>query len=197
MIEIKNATKIINKKTVLDNINVRFSKSELILLKGHNGSGKTMLLRLIAGFINPTTGVVKRTEPLKFGVIIENPAFFLQETAFFNLKYLANINKEIDDAVIDEWLKELDLYEFRNNKVKTFSLGMKQRLALCQAFMENPDILLLDEPFNAIDEDSYKKIIELIKKLKKEGKLIIIASHGDVPSLIFDRIIKMKNGKIV
>ncbi len=196
MIKIENVSKIIKKKKVLENINLRLKPGEIILLKGHNGCGKTMLLRLMAGFIQPTNGNVQILDKIRFGVIIENPTFFEQETAYFNLKYLANINKLINNDVILDYMKKFNLYDVRNNKVKTFSLGMKQRLALCQAFMENPDILLLDEPFNAIDEENFYKIVEMINELKKEGKLIVIASHGDIESLKFDKIIKMNNGKI-
>ena len=94
-------------------------------------------------------------------------------------------------------MKKLGLYEVRNNKVKTFSLGMKQRLALCQAFMEDPDVLLLDEPFNAIDDDNLIKVIDLLNEFKNKNKIIIIASHGDIKGCNFDKIIKMSDGKVV
>lgn len=197
MIEIINVTKEIKGKKVLKNINLKFKKKEMILLKGHNGCGKTMLLRLIAGFIKPSTGTIKGIENCSFGVIIENPSFFLNETALYNLKYLAKIKNIISDEDIFESLKIFDLYDVRNNKVKTFSLGMKQRLALCQAFMENPDILLLDEPFNAIDDENLTRVIKLLNNFKEKGKLIIIASHGDVKGCKFNRIIKMREGEII
>ncbi len=197
MIRIENVSKEIKNNVVLNNINLELKEGEIILLKGHNGSGKTMLLRLICGFINPTIGNVVGTNGYSFGVIIENPVFFLQETAFYNLKYLASINKIITNDEINNYLKKLNLYEVRNKKVKTFSLGMKQRLALCQAFMENPDVLLLDEPFNAIDDENLKIVYELIEEFRKNKKIIVIASHGDVSNLKFSKIIKMNNGKII
>ena len=197
MIEIKNVTKIIKNNTVLENINLKINDGEMMLLRGHNGCGKTMLLRLIAGFIKPTVGEVKKNESSEIGVIIENPSFFLEETAFYNLKYLADIRKKITDEEILSSMKQLGLFEYRNNKVKTFSLGMKQRLALCQAFMENPDIILLDEPFNAIDDENVKKVVNILNKLKSKGKIIVIASHGDIKECSFDKVIKMSNGKIV
>lgn len=196
MIEIKNVSKKIKEKEVLKNINLKLKPKEIVLLKGHNGCGKTMLLRLIAGFISPTEGEVIGNEKLKFGVIIENPSFFLQESAMYNLKYLADINKKISDFEIIKYLKKFGLYEVRNNKVKTFSLGMKQRLALCQAFMENPDVLLLDEPFNAIDDENLKEVIKLLEEFKKQNKIIVIASHGNLENFKVDRIIKMSDGKI-
>ena len=197
MIEIKNVTKIIKNNTVLENINLKINDGEMMLLRGHNGCGKTMLLRLIAGFIKPTVGEVKKNDSSEIGVIIENPSFFLEETAFYNLKYLADIRKKITDEEILSSMKQLGLFEYRNNKVKTFSLGMKQRLALCQAFMENPDIILLDEPFNAIDDENVKKVVNILNKLKSKGKIIVIASHGDIKECSFDKVIKMSNGKIV
>jgi len=197
MIEIVNVTKEIKGKKVLKNINLKFKKKEMILLRGHNGCGKTMLLRLIAGFIKPTVGEVRGIDNCKFGVIIENPSFFLNETAFYNLKYLAKINNIISEDDIIESLKQFGLYEVKNNKVKTFSLGMKQRLALCQAFMEDPDVLLLDEPFNAIDDENMDKVINLLNNFKAKGKTIIVASHGDVKGCNFDKILKMSDGEII
>lgn len=197
MIEIKDVDKIIQGKLVLDKISLKINDNTLVLLSGHNGCGKTMLLRLIVGFIKPTEGSINIFRKVRFGVIIENPSFFLNETALYNMKYLAKINNIITEKDILEWLKKFGLYEVRNNKVKTFSLGMKQRLALCQAFMENPDILLLDEPFNAIDEENLKKVINLIYEFKNKGKIIIVASHGNITNCRFDMIVKMKDGKII
>lgn len=197
MIEITNVTKEIKGKTVLKDINLKIKNREMVLLKGHNGCGKTMLLRLIAGFIKPTVGTVKGTERCRLGVIIENPSFFLNETALYNLKYLAKINNVISEDDILDVMKKFGLYEVRNNKVKTFSLGMKQRLALCQAFMEDPDVLLLDEPFNAIDDQNLEKVIDLLNEFKNKDKIIVIASHGDIRGCKFDKIIKMSDGKII
>ena len=196
MIKIQNVTKSINNKIVLEKINVDFKEGEIVLLCGHNGCGKTMLLRLIAGFINATTGERIEEKKYRYGVIIESPTFFLQETAFQNLKYLSSINKQIDDSEIEIWLKKFNLYDQKDKKVKTFSLGMKQRLALCQAFMENPDVLLLDEPFNALDDENLKIACNLIKQAKENNKIIVIASHSNIDNLKFDNIIRMNNGKI-
>jgi len=196
MIEIRNVTKEINNKIVLENINLTLKEGETVLLCGHNGCGKTMLLRLICGFINPTYGERIEKKEFKYGVIIETPKFFLQETAFQNLKYLASINKKIDNTEIENWLKKFNLFDYKDKKVKTFSLGMKQRLALCQAFMEDPDVLLLDEPFNAIDEENLKIVSELIEKAKSQKKIIVITSHININNLKFDKIIKMSNGRI-
>ena len=196
MIEIKNASKTIKDSTVLSNIDLKLIEGEVVLLRGHNGCGKTMLLRLIAGFITPTTGEITGNNSYSYGVIIENPNFFLNQTAYYNLKYLADINKKISDSEIEYYLDKLHLFDVKDKRVSTFSLGMKQRLALCQAFMEDPDVLLLDEPFNAIDDDNLEIVLELINEAKNKGKIIVIASHGEV-NYEFDKIIKMSNGRIL
>lgn len=197
MIEVKNVSKVLKKKTVLDRINLKINDGDFILLKGHNGCGKTMLLRLICGLISPTEGEVIYEKEYSYGVIIENPTFLLSETARYNLKYLASVNKKVKDEEIDELLKEFDLYDVRSKKVRTFSLGMKQRLALIQAIMEKPDILLLDEPFNAIDDENLEKIYAVLNSYNKNGNTIMIASHGDYrENCSFNRFITMGEGNI-
>lgn len=197
MIKIKNVNKILKKKTVLNGIDLSINEGDFILLRGHNGCGKTMLLRLICGLISPDEGSISQERELSFGVIIENPAFLLSETAKYNLKYLAAINKKVTDDEIDELLQQFGLYDVRNKKVRTFSLGMKQRLALVQAIMEKPNVLLLDEPFNAIDDSNLKMIFGLLDSYNEAGNTIIVASHGDYSSSCsFNRIITMSDGKI-
>ncbi|MBQ7294840.1 MAG: ABC transporter ATP-binding protein [Clostridia bacterium] len=198
MIQIINACKILKGKQVLKNINLTLNEGECIAITGFNGCGKTMLLRLICGLIKPTSGEVKTDKDYSFGVIIENPTFFFYESALYNLKYLAGINKKINNDVIEEYLKKFNLYDVRNKKVSTFSLGMKQRLALCQAFMEDPDVILLDEPFNALDEENLKIAAESISLAKEKGKIIVIALHGTIPEECkIDKVIKMGEGIIV
>ncbi len=197
MISIKNASKEIKKKTVLTNINLSVVDGEYILLRGHNGCGKTMLLRLICGLISPTTGQVHTDKDYSYGIIIENPTFLLGETAMYNMKYLASINGKISDQEIEEWLKKFDLYDVRNKKVRTFSLGMKQRLAIVQAMMEEPDVLLLDEPFNAIDDENLEVVYRVLDEYNKAGHTIIIAAHGDYRTkAAFRRVITMNAGSI-
>lgn len=197
MIKLQNVEKVIKGKTVLKNINLSINNNDYILLKGHNGCGKTMLLRLIAGLIYPTQGKIDIDKEYTYGVIIENPTFLLGESALYNLKYLAEINNRISTEDILEWMKKLNLYEVRNKKVRSFSLGMKQRLAIIQAVMENPDILLLDEPFNAIDDDNLNIIFDILNQYSRDGHVIIIASHGDYSEHCnFNRIISMSDGGI-
>ena len=197
MIKLNNYQKVIKGKTVIDSVDYTFEDGRAYLLTGHNGCGKTMLLRALCGLINPTTGDYIKDRSYSFGVVIENPNFMDNETAMYNLRYLAKIRNTIQAIEIEETLKKVNLFEHRNSKVKTFSLGMRQRLAICQAIMENPDVLLLDEPFNALDSKNYNAVFELLKNMKNERRIIIVAAHNIDDTSIYDEIIKMENGKVI
>lgn len=177
MVEIINAHKTINGKQILKNINLKLEPGKLYGLEGHNGSGKTMLLRLCCDLIKPTSGEVIIDKGTTFGVLIETPGFMFNETAYNNLKFLADINKKISKKEIEKVLDDVGLKDVKNIKTKKYSLGMLQKLAIAQAIMENPDILLLDEPFNALDEESCKKIKALLLQQKERGATIVIVSH--------------------
>lgn len=197
MIELRGVNKIISNKIILDNINLKIEKGKIYGLIGQNGSGKTMLLRLICNLIKPNSGEIVRDKGITYGVIIENPGFMYEETAFFNLRYLASINNKIKMNRIIEVLKYFDLEEYKDIKVKKYSLGMQQKLGLAQAIMEYPDLLLLDEPFNGLDDKSYEKAKTILLELKENRRTtIIIATHEKNSLNIFDRVIKMENGRI-
>ncbi|MEE3393907.1 MAG: ATP-binding cassette domain-containing protein [Lachnospiraceae bacterium] len=197
MIKLENVSKTVRKKLVLSNIDLEINRGDFIYLTGHNGCGKTMLLRMLCGLIIPDTGTVVRDDNISYGVIIENPTFIMNESAEENLRYLAAINKKINDTQIDDCLKTFNLFEQRKNKVKSFSLGMKQRLAIAQAVMEEPDILLLDEPFNAIDDENLQIVYNFLNEYHEKGKTILAASHVDPGDKVqFSRKIVMNNGKI-
>lgn len=197
MIEIANVTKTIRGKTILDNIDIRLDNGKLYGLEGHNGSGKTMLLRLICGLIRPSTGDVRVPKGTTFGVLIETPGFMFNNTAYDNLKYLADINKTIGNNEINAILDRVGLGNSKNIKTKKYSLGMLQKLGIAQAVMENPDVILLDEPFNGLDESSCKIVKDIILEHKERGATIVIVSHE--LSCIrddCDLIYKMIDGKI-
>jgi len=198
MIKLQDASKVIGDKQILCSITHDFKEGTCTLLRGHNGCGKTMLLRLLCGLIKPSSGQVVFTKEHSFGVIIENASFFMYETAEYNLRYLAAIRKVIGKDEIEQYLKKFNLYDVRKKKVRTFSLGMKQRLALCQAFMESPDVILLDEPFNALDSENLEIVCGLITEAAHAGKIVVVAAHGDIPNDIhFDSTLQMEVGRIV
>lgn len=198
MISIKNVTKIIDKQEVLKEINITFEKNKTYAIVGRNGSGKSMLLRLICGLIKPTDGSVEiNSNDASFGVLIEKPKFLGDLTGFENLEVISDINKKIGEKEINDILKKVNLYEEKNKKYKKYSLGMKQKLGIAQAIMENPDIILLDEPFNGLDNKSVHSVRNLLLELKKKGKLIVIATHNkeDI-EILCDEVYEMDNGII-
>ena len=166
-----------------------------------------MLFRAISGLIKPTEGEVMINGkvlgkdisfPEKFGMLIENPGFLPNYTGFQNLKYLADINRIIDDNKIKEILSSVGLSPNDKRKYKKYSLGMKQRLGIAQAIMEDPDLIILDEPTNALDDDGQKIVRDLILDLKKKGKLILITNHDRAEmEKVADEIYTIKQGKIV
>ena len=199
---IENLSKTIKNNKILDNVNLTFESGHVYGLVGRNGSGKTMLLRAICGLIFPDSGKViidgKQLHkdisfPESCGIIIENTDLLPNFSAFDNLKMLSEIKNTANDNMIKSAIKSVGLDPDSKKKVKTFSLGMKQRLSIAQALFEDPDILLLDEPTNALDEDGVKRIL---LEQKKKNKLIIIASHNkeDI-SLLSDTVISVSNGR--
>lgn len=196
MIKLNNVTKKIKEKVVIDDVSLTFEEGKLYLLRGHNGSGKTMLLRLLCGLLTPTRGTIEKPE-YTYGVMIETPNFVLHETARQNLKFLASIQKKIGMKEIENNLEKVNLLNEIDVKVKNYSLGMRQRLGFCQAVMEDPDVILLDEPFNALDDEHFDLILKRILEMKKD-KIIVIAAHGfDMEKYpVFDQVITMENGKV-
>lgn len=205
-IEINNVVKQIKNRIVLDHINLSLEKGQIYGLVGHNGSGKTMLLKAIAGLIKIDTGHIKinnqivqlnKNLPEKVGVLIENVRFYEDLSGFENLRFLANINNEISDEVINYYLKKFDLLKEKDKKAREYSLGMTQKLSIIQAIMENQSLILLDEPTNALDRKSLKIFNEQIFNLKTEGKTIILVSHNhfEIEELC-DEIIELNDGAI-
>lgn len=207
MIELKDVTKVLKKNTVLNHVSYTFQESTVYGLYGENGSGKTMLLRAIAGLIVPTEGEVyyngKRLHrdisfPDNTGIVIENMELLPRFTARENLKLLAKIRKQATDADIDEALRAVGLDPESHMKVKKFSLGMKQRLNIAQAVFEKQNVILLDEPTNALDKDGVEQIYSLIDREKQRGAMIVIATHHkeDLENMC-DVVLRISNGEVL
>lgn len=205
-IEIKNVTKIIKYNTVIDNVSLTVNSGKITGLKGVNGSGKTMLMRLVSGLILPTSGEIiidgetlgkDITFPRSIGTLIENPAFLDNYSGFQNLKLLASIQGKISDEEIREAIIAVELNPDDKKKFRKYSLGMKQRLGIAAAVMEHPDIIILDEPTNALDSDGVQMVKRILQKEKERGALILISCHDlDVLKELSDVIYLMNVGRL-
>lgn len=206
-IEVKDYTKIIKGITILDDINITFESGKCYGLKGKNGSGKTMLMRAVSGLITATKGAVvidgetlgkEISFPRSIGVLIENPAFIANYTGYKNLELLACIQNRIEKEEIQKTMEDVGLEPDDKRKYRKYSLGMKQKLGIASAFMEKPDIIILDEPINAIDEAGVLKVKKMIQEAKSRGAVIITACH-DAEELqeLSDEIIQIAEGRIV
>lgn len=205
-IKITSLTKKIGKSVVLENINLEFKGGKIYGLRGKNGSGKTMLMRVISGLILPTSGNVEingrilgkdMSFPESIGILLENPAFIDSFSGYRNLKALADINRLISEEDIKETIQRVGLNPEDKKKYKKYSLGMKQRLGIAAAVMEEPEIILLDEPINALDESGVKEIRDLLFELKSEERIIIVACHDrEELEYLADEIIEISDGKI-
>lgn len=205
-ISVKNLTKKFKDAVVLDNISIDFEEGKVHGLIGRNGSGKTMLMKCICGIVPPTSGEIyvnderigKDTDiPKNVGIIIETPGFIPNYSAYNNLKFLAVLNNKIGKTEIKNAIKKVGLDPDDRKKVGKFSLGMRQRLGLAQAIMENPDLFILDEPMNGLDKDGVKDMRQYLLDLKEQGKTILIASHSaeDI-DVLCDTVYEMDKGKI-
>ncbi len=204
MIKIDNLSLKIKAYDILKNINAEFEQGKIHGLIGRNGSGKTMLMKCICGFVRPTSGEIivagKRIGkdcdfPENVGIIIETPGFIPYYSGYKNLKLLADLNKKINGEQIRETMQKVGLDPNLKRHMKKYSLGMRQRLGLAQAIMENPDILILDEPMNGLDKDGVGDMREYLLELKNHGKTIIIASHSaeDI-EVLCDTVSEMDKG---
>lgn len=204
MVEIKNYCKSIKSRPILNNVSYNFEYGKIYGIYGHNGSGKTMLLRAIAGLLVPDSGSVvidgkvlhkDMSFPPSIGLVIENMNLLPQYNAFDNLKILGKIKKTATDEDITTALERVGLKS--DLKVKKFSLGMKQRLNIAQAVFEKQKIILLDEPTNALDNDGVQLIYKLLKEEKERGALVVITTHHkeDLEE-VCDVVLKMTEGEL-
>lgn len=204
-IRVEHVCKQFRSEEVVKDVSVTFQRGHIYGIVGKNGSGKTVLLKMIAGYLHPTEGQIsvfgkfigKDTDfPESMGLIIETPGFLSGYSGFQNLKYLAGIQGKIGKEDIAKAMEQVGLDPQSRKRVGKYSLGMRQRLGIAQAIMENPDILLLDEPMNGLDQKGIEIIRELLCRLKEDGKIIIMTSHYREDMEICDEVYEMDNGTL-
>ena len=207
MLKITNLSKKFKKRMILDDIDLELAFGNIYGFIGANGSGKSVFFKTICGFLKADGGTVALNDKVigkdidflpELGVLIEKPGFIENYTQFENLKYLAQINNTVHDEDIKATLEMVGLNPDNNEKVKNFSLGMRQRLAIAQAIMEKQKIIILDEPFNGLDKQGVVLIKQLLLELKAPDRLILLTSHiaGDIEELS-DSVFEFSAGRIV
>ena len=204
MITISNLDLTLRKNRILNNVNIEFERGRIHGLIGRNGSGKTMLMKCICGFVKPTSGEITvggkrigrdRDFPENVGIIIETPGFIPYYSGLKNLKLLADLRGKISKATVCKTMEQVGLDPNLKRHVRKYSLGMRQRLGLAQAIMEDPELLILDEPMNGLDKDGVKDMRQYLLDLKSKGKTILIASHSaeDI-DILCDTVCEMDKG---
>lgn len=204
---VKNASKKIKKDVVLDNIDLELVSDNIYGFIGRNGSGKSMLFRMLSGLMRPTSGTILVNGKVLFkdiffvdrvGIVIENAGLYKEFTGLENLRYLAKFNNYISENEIIEAILRVGLNPEDKRTVKKYSLGMKQKLVLAQAIMEKPDFIFLDEPTNALDENGVELLRKIVKEERQRGAMVLIASHNkeDI-EILCDKVFMMSEGRIV
>lgn len=206
VIEIEGLVKCFGEQTVLSDINVSIERGKIYGLVGRNGSGKTVLMRCILGIIHPDQGSVRVNGKQigkdvefapKTGFLIEEPGFFLDKSGYQNLKYLYGINHKNDKKKLMEIMESVGLGNVGRKKVGKYSMGMRQRLGIAQAVMEDPEILLLDEPMNGLDHHGVEEMRKRLISYKEKGMTIVLASHNSEDiNILCDKVYYMDHGTI-
>ena len=205
-LEIKNLEKKFGKNTILKDVNLTFTDGKIYGFVGRNGSGKSVFLKLICGFYTPTSGEIlldgvnytlSNAFPENTRALIEKPKFLPDLTGYENLELLASLQNKIGQKEIEETLKKLNLFEEKDKKYSKYSLSMKQKLGIAQVLMVDPQLMIFDEPFNGVENETAANIRELLLQEKKKKKIILIASHikEDITSLA-DVVYEFDGGKI-
>ena len=203
---VKDLSKKFKKVTILENINMKFESGKIYGIVGRNGSGKSVILKILCSFYKPTTGEIlfdninynsNNNFPPSVRALIENPTFFPDLTGFENLKLLSSIQNKIGDEEIIKTLDQVNLLSEKDKKYSEYSLGMKQKLGIAQVLMENPDVMIFDELFNGIEEKTVEKIRNILLELKNQNKIIIVTSHikEDI-GVLSDEVYKFDCGRV-
>lgn len=184
----------LKKLAVLKDISLETQAGELVHISGVNGCGKSTLFKIIVGLLKADSGEIRTDKDDYLGALIENPGFIEYETAWDNLTFLGHFNHRFQPEKTRDLLKAFDLDPDNPQSVGNYSVGMRQKLGIIQAVMEDQNIILLDEPTRGIDKEGVDQFVNLMKNLRSENKTVIVASHDEIPGLVYDRRLRMKDG---
>ena len=196
MIKLNEIKMSFNDEPVLTNVSLELNEADVIHIKGANGSGKSTLLKIIAELLIPHSGKVEYNQDVNIGALIENPTFVENETALFNLKFLANLKGNYDEKEVTSLLELFGLDPSSRKIMKKYSLGMRQKVGIIQAVMENQNVILFDEPTRGLDENSIKVFTDIVEKKRLERKTILICSHDNIEAINYTRKLVLKNGQL-
>lgn len=194
MLKVSHVKKSFKNLAVLKDISLETQAGELVHISGVNGCGKSTLFKIIVGLLKADSGEIHTDKDDYLGALIENPGFIEYETAWDNLTFLGHFNHRFQPEKTRDLLKAFDLDPDNPQAVGNYSVGMRQKLGIIQAVMEDQNIILLDEPTRGIDKEGVDQFVNLMKNLRSENKTVIVASHDEIPGLVYDRRLRMKDG---
>lgn len=194
MLKVENLNKKFGKKEVLKDVSFELQSGERLHIIGKNGSGKSTIFKIITGILKQNSGTVNMDDGDAIGALIENPGFLEYEAGLENMKFLAELNHNYNEDRVRKLMKRLSLDPDDSQAVSKYSIGMRQKLGIIQAIMEEQNIILLDEPTRGIDKEGIAVFVEILEELKKQNRAVIIANHDDIPNLKYDKELKLVNG---
>lgn len=197
MLKVSHVKKSFKNLAVLKDISLETQDGELIHISGVNGCGKSTLFKIIVGILKADSGEIHTDKDDYLGALIENPGFIEYETAWDNLIFLGHFNHRFQPEKTRDLLKAFDLDPDNPQAVGNYSVGMRQKLGITQAVMEDQNIILLDEPTRGIDKEGVQQFVNLLEQLRRENKTVIVASHDEIPGLVYDRRLRMKDGVLL
>ena len=197
MLKVSHVKKSFKKLAVLKDISLETQAGELVHISGVNGCGKSTLFKIIVGLLKADSGEIHTDKDDYLGALIENPGFIEYETAWDNLIFLGHFNHRFQPEKTRDLLKAFDLDPDNPQAVGNYSVGMRQKLGITQAVMEGQNIILLDEPTRGIDKEGVQQFVNLLEQLRRENKTVIVASHDEIPGLVYDRRLRMKDGVLL
>ena len=196
MLEVNHIAKSFKGNTVLTDVSLQVKAGQLIHISGANGSGKSTLFKIITKLLEPDHGSVRIGKDDLIGALIENPGFLEFESMMTNLRFLANLNNRFDQSYTLQLVKQFGLNPTNRQAISKYSVGMRQKVGIIQAVMEHQSLIVLDEPTRGLDKASIEQFIVLIDALINDGKSVMIASHDDVPGLMYDLALRLEDGRL-